>query len=341
MIDPALLEQLEVQVAPALRRGERPEVEVIGWGEISVVLGLEHEGRRFACKRMPPFPDEAAVTRYREVCARYATVLQQEVGLALPQHEVLRTTGGARAVYYVQQGLPAEGLVDRLLHQLPAGPAAELLEMIMTRVAWLAERNRARRPVAGAQHAGRPLSVARSSPVELAGPARRARADLQVGLDGQVSNWVLWPVRGEDRTLWYIDTSTPLLKQEGRQLLDVGLLLSSLPAPLVPLVRLLFLKEILGRYHDPRQILRDLLGNLIKERLEHLLPPGIERVNALLAGRLGWLGAELLTEDEVRRYYRSDARMWALLQRLRRLDRAVKRLLRRPYPFLLPDRIER
>jgi hypothetical protein len=32
-----------------------------------------------------------------------------------------------------------------------------------------------------------------------------------------------------------------------------------------------------------------------------------------------------LTVDEVRGYYRSDARMWELLQRLRRLNRAWQR----------------
>lgn len=48
-----------------------------------------------------------------------------------------------------------------------------------------------------------------------------------------------------------------------------------------------------------------------------------------------------LTEQQVHRYYRSDARLWATLLRLRRLDRAWRRRTGRPYPFLLPRRIER
>jgi hypothetical protein len=49
-----------------------------------------------------------------------------------------------------------------------------------------------------------------------------------------------------------------------------------------------------------------------------------------------------ITLDEVRRTYVADARMWLLLQRLRRLDRAWhRRIRRRTYPFLLPGRIER
>ena len=152
----------------------------------------------------------------------------------------------------------------------------------------------------------------------------------------------LQPELGSGQTLWYIDTSTPLVREDGRELLDVELLLRSLPAPLVPLVRWLYLDEILDRYYEVRRVLMDLLGNLLKERLEPLLGPGLERVNAVLAGRLAWLGAPPLTEREVRRYYRADARMWQVLLGLRRLDRFVRvRLLGRPYPFLLPERIER
>jgi hypothetical protein len=49
-----------------------------------------------------------------------------------------------------------------------------------------------------------------------------------------------------------------------------------------------------------------------------------------------------MTVADVRRYYRSDARLWALLLRIRTLDRSwQRRVRRRPYPFLLPREIER
>ncbi len=49
-----------------------------------------------------------------------------------------------------------------------------------------------------------------------------------------------------------------------------------------------------------------------------------------------------ITSEEAERYYRDDARMWELLQRLRRADRWWQRTVRRrPYPFLLPGRIAR
>jgi hypothetical protein len=49
-----------------------------------------------------------------------------------------------------------------------------------------------------------------------------------------------------------------------------------------------------------------------------------------------------LTGSEVRADYRSDARRWALMLGLRRLDRFWQhRVRRRTYPFLLPERIAR
>ena len=49
-----------------------------------------------------------------------------------------------------------------------------------------------------------------------------------------------------------------------------------------------------------------------------------------------------ITVREVRAYYRGDARLWTLLQALRRADRWWQlKVRRRPYPFLLPGKIER
>jgi hypothetical protein len=150
------------------------------------------------------------------------------------------------------------------------------------------------------------------------------------GLDGQLSNWAV-----VDGDLLYFDVTTPMMRDdEGREALDTELFLASLPAALRPLVRRFLLRAILDTYYRPREVLRDLLANLFKEGLAPLLPIGLEIVNARLSSPLN--------ETEVRRYYRNDARMWALLQRLRRTDRWwQRRVRRRQYPFLLPGKVER
>ena len=150
------------------------------------------------------------------------------------------------------------------------------------------------------------------------------------GLDGQLSNWA---VVNED--VLYFDVTTPMMRDDrGREALDTDLFLASLPWALRGLVRRFLLHSILDKYYRPREVLLDLLGNLIKEGISNRLPLGLEVVNAAVEPAID--GAE------VQRYYREDARMWALLQRFRRVDRAwQRRVRRRQYPFLLPGKVER
>jgi hypothetical protein len=152
----------------------------------------------------------------------------------------------------------------------------------------------------------------------------------RLGLDAQLANWV-W--QGE--TLTYIDVSTPLIwSSEGRPQLDLELLAAAFPGILRWPLRRFVAPGILDTYRDLRKVYLDVTGNLIKQRLEGWLPAFLERVNGFLD--------RSLTEADVRSYYRSDARLWSALLRIRKLDRAWRRRVRhRPYPFLLPGRIER
>jgi hypothetical protein len=151
-----------------------------------------------------------------------------------------------------------------------------------------------------------------------------------LGLDAQLSNWAV--VEGELR---YLDLTTPMLRgAQGEELLDTEVFLASLPWALRWIVRRWMLGEILSHYYASRAALVDLVANLYKERLERWVPIALELSNRYTHPPL--------TEEEARRYYTNDASTWALLQRLRRLDRAWQRYLRRrPYPFLLPGKIER
>lgn len=163
----------------------------------------------------------------------------------------------------------------------------------------------------------------------LLGAVERATGN-GLGLDGQVSNWAV--AAGD---LVYLDVTTPMMRDgAGTERLDTGLFLASLPWALRGPVRRFLLGEILDKYYRPRGVVLDALANLVKEGLGRWLPAFLEEANARVR--------PALSEEEVRRHYASDARTWALLQRLRRLDRAwQRRVRRRVYPFLLPGRIER
>jgi len=172
---------------------------------------------------------------------------------------------------------------------------------------------------------------------ETAGIAERLTAtitnaiDDRLGLDAQISNWAL----NDDGTFVYIDVTTPLIRDDtGAEMLDTDLFLASLPAFLRPIVRRFLLGEILSHYYDPRAALVDLIGNFKKERLERAIPAFLEAANERVRPPI--------TRKEVDGYYRSDALMWEVLQRLRRADRWwQRRIRRRGYPFLLPGKVDR
>jgi hypothetical protein len=152
----------------------------------------------------------------------------------------------------------------------------------------------------------------------------------RLGMDAQLSNWAL-----DGGELVHMDFTTPLLRDEaGRDLLDLDVFLASLPWLLRAPVKRFLARDVMAAYHSPRGALRDLAANLVKERLDAWIPTVVELVGARVS--------PLLTEQEARTYYAGDARLWAVLQRLRRLDMTWQRAVRRRvYPFLLPPKVER
>lgn len=147
----------------------------------------------------------------------------------------------------------------------------------------------------------------------------------RVGLDAQLDNWV-WL----DGGLTYIDVSTPLLwSTDGKPLLDLEGMSMAFPWLLRSALIRFVAPGILDTYRDLRKVYFDLCGNLLKRRLDAWLPAFLKAADSHLQ--------RPITADQVRAYYRRDARLWGALLRVRKLDRAWhRRVRRRPYPFLLP-----
>jgi hypothetical protein len=189
-----------------------------------------------------------------------------------------------------------------------------------------------------------------SLPAETIGPAVLARADAEegealltsivdtvlhatdekVGIDGQVSNWAV-----SEGRLRFLDVSTPMLRgEDGHDLLDHGVLLGAYPWitrwPLGPVV----ISRVFADYHDPWRVVRDLAGNLIRERLTTWIP--------VLLGVANPHFDRPLTVEGVRDFYRWNARFYTAVQALRRADRAWQRhVRRREYPLILPPSYRR
>jgi hypothetical protein len=287
------LTRLETQVQAALRTADDSALDVLGYGEVTVVLRLRTEQGAFACKRLPVFPDSGRFERYREGLDAYLHRLS-DTGLDVADTGLWHTQqpSGRVTAYCVQRELPAARLCSRLLHSEDETWAKDFFTRFLDQV-------------------DRTVSPA-------------------LGLDANAANWM-----DIDGKLIHLDVTTPLMRDHrGHEQLDVRLFFASLPWVLRDAVRLSMSKSIFDKFYETRGVLLDFLGNLHKERLGALIPAFLEQAN----GRL----AKPITTEDVAAYYREDARMWQLIQRLRRADRFWHhKIRRRPYPFLLPPPVNR
>lgn len=286
------LAELEARVQSALETGDDSALEILGYGEISLVLGWPAEAPVVACKRLPVFADAGRAASYGALVQEYVDRLRQlGVDVVPTEWHTVPSAGGGVAAYVVQPVLPADSLAARLLAADP-GRTAEVMGAVLDVVA--------------------------------------AAVSPGVGLDAQISNWA-WV----DGALRYYDVTTPMLNDAaGRTRMDLALLTSPLPAVTRPAVRRFLAPGIVADYHDRRKVVVDLVGNLLKERLEPILPAAIAAANEHVTPPL--------SREEIDGWYRGNARTWELMLRLRRADRWwQRRVRRRAYAYLLPGPIER
>ena len=303
MIDAQRLGAFERELEPWRLQADGDRVLVLGYGEISLVFALA-EQPDVAYKRMPLFGSVEEARGYEAAYRRYCELLRQ-AGLELPEDEtlVVEVPGRPVVLYIAQRRLPAQRFCHRLIHQLDEARCQALLERIVERIAGVWAFN------------------ARSSP------------SVELAIDGQISNWVLTA----DGSMLFVDTSTPIFRESGAERLDPELFLASAPALLRPLLRLLFLEEVMSRYYDRRRVYTDLAANLFKEGRPELLPHAIRIANSRLPPDV-----PPLDEEEVRKYYRGDKRIWGVFLAFRRMDRWMKtRIHGGRYEFVLPGRIRR
>jgi hypothetical protein len=286
------LEGLEREVKRALETGDDTQLSVLGYGEISVVVALELGTERYACKRLPPMASRVAFEAFRALFDEYIERLEEAGTKVVPTELVGLEVPTGVVAYFVQPRVEADLLLPRWLGAASSDDALALFAQLLDRI--------------------------------------EAVISTEVGLDAQLSNWVLQG--GEPVCL---DVGTPMLRTAaGADRLDLEMHLASLPWALRGAVRRFMAKEIFDTYFDARTAVLDLLGNMHKERLERLLPAFLDLANKRFE--------PALSAEEVQRYYRSDALMWEALLRLRRVDRWWQRSVRgRSYPFLLPGDVAR
>jgi hypothetical protein len=304
--DESLLYEFENGLNPQRLKDSTIAADIIGYGEISAIFQIAHHPE-VAFKRLPLFIDRSSAEKYTRHYHDYCHLLA-ESGLHLPEHQtfIIEPPDRPVAVYIAQKMFRPESFGHRLLHVFEQDDIRLLIEMIVAEISKIWHYNRAHRP------------------------------GIELAIDGQLSNWV----RIEERhapVIYYIDTSTPLFRKDGAEQLDPELFLKSAPAFLRWTIRLLFLKDVINRYYDQRQVYIDLAANLYKEQRPDLIPMTIEIINRQIGS-----GQTPLTEEDVKKYYREDKLIWTLFLSFRRIDRwLTTRLFRRRYEFILPGKIKR
>ena len=320
-VDVQLLTDFEQGLDPRFPEKSKIPARVLGYGEISTVfeLGTGPE-RELAYKRLPMFRTEAEAESYQALYQTYVLALRDRMGLTVVPTDTVGLPGRIRGrvvVYIAQERLPAGAIGHQAIHHLPPDEVNRLALAILTEMDKVFAFNQ--------EHQG----------------------ELEAGLDGQISNWAISgldpdrPVLGEEIALIYFDTSSPLLRVNGQEQLDPELFLRSAPSFLVWLLRLLFLKDVMTRYYDFRQVTVDLVANFYKEQRPELIPGLVDTVNRFFAASSRLSGLKPLTAAEVRAYYREDAWIWRLYLAFKKVDRSLHRLLGKDYPYILPDKVKR
>ena len=128
------LEALDTQVEAAIRRGSPAGLHVLGYGEITLVLGWPPERPVMAVKRLPAFPDEGQAESYAAVLSRYLQELERR-GVTVVPTELSVVTGREVHGYLLQPLVERATLLNHVLAASDRRRGGELLAALADRVA--------------------------------------------------------------------------------------------------------------------------------------------------------------------------------------------------------------
>lgn len=318
-IDIDLLKKLEKTIDTVNPETGKVPINILGYGEISLVFEMLDDPQQLAYKRIPIFDNEKQVKRHIWAYNEYNRLLVEEIGLNLPQYDTawFKDDNEKIQFYCVQEKIHPNSVGNKIIQEISNQEIETLVLLAMREMqkVWNYGRN---------------------------------HKTLDLGLDGQISNFALIdydpsnPRVDNDSTLYYLDTSTPMFRINGHEAMEAVLFLKSAPSFLRWLLKALFLEETVGRYYDWRKVTIDLVANFFKEQKSELVPSLIRLVNKFFEEEAKEFEIEPISLEEVQKYYKSDANMWVIFQTVRRFDRYLKtKLLKKQYDFYLPGKIER
>lgn len=272
-------------------------VEVIGFGEISTILQFQKQPQ-WVVKRMPIFSSIKEANNYLQTYLEYNRLLV-DCGLNIPLSQEYIIGKNPVSLYLLQEAFKVEQIVSNALRNAATEASAVILKKVIQEIEKIFYFN------------------------------EKNSTEYLLSCDGQSSNWAL-----SDDGVYFIDTSTPLYKKSNVEQLEYELLLKSTPPLLRGIIRRFFLNDVLNRYYKKDMVYMDLIANLQKEQLTHLIPNALEMINPYLDNSL--------TEKAVIKYYQNDKFIWQVFLSFRKFDRWLhKHCWHKPYQYLLPDKVQR
>lgn len=316
-VDTQLLARFEAGLDP--RRPEQGAIpaRVLHHGEMSTIMTIGGKGAPAVIyKRLPVFltPDEAG--HFEALHRRYVKTVGERAGVKVAASSTVRlldATGCYHVVYIAQELVPEDAVCHMATYRMSAADVGRLVMAILTETAKVFDLN------------------ARSGDVEL-------------GFDADMSNWAIAGYDADrgglaDRfKLLFLDTNTPLMRRNGRELFDVEPFLRPAPAAILPLIRRAVLPDLMSRYYDFRRIAIELVGRFYDEGRQELAPGMVDAVNWFFLAERRENHFQPVTVDEVKRFRRWDRFIWRAFTLLCRGERRMRYAQRRAYPYILPAR---
>lgn len=319
-VDRELLKAFEERLNPSKPEESPIPAKVLGYGEISTVFEIFQESQRdIAYKRMPLFDDMQQIEKYRDIYHKYNELLR-EIDIEIPEYGAIDViTDDRRIVLYLyQRKLPSDSIGNKIMHVVSDDKVMILVLEVLRELNKVWRFNRDNKP------------------------------EIEVAIDGQISNWAIKHfdpenlVIDESISLLYFDTSTPLMRENGVEMLDAELFLKPTPPMMRWILKKFYLQDILDRYYDFRRVVVDLIANFFKEGRSDLIPKLVELANEFFSGEAVIPDVAPINYEEVKKYYKEDASIWRLYLSLRKIHRFIRtKILRKHYEFILPGKIER
>lgn len=302
----------------------RPRVKQLGFGEISAALTLDNRAMPtridrgakkpvdLVYKRMASFASRERAEAHIELYRRYSALLRDGCGLNLPWYGdmLVRLPNGRWRVYATQERLPDGWVGTTALRALSVDGCVALTRRVWQEYAKVWDYN-----------------------------AANPDSPIHVGLDGQITNWVVVgfdpehpEIRG-DEELFYIDTNSPFMLENGKPMLDHHIVTHRSPALLAMLFEPL-INPGLAKYHDIRVVMVDYIANCGIQHRPDVQRPVVELANTMARGELARFDIGEITFKEVKKYQRNDVNTYKLMRSLNRIGASVATLShgRNPHP---------